>query len=196
MIRTQIHRASAYVPMPWKNGLGSTLEVARDTGEGLDGFGWRLSIADIDESNGFSAFAGYQRVISVLEGGGMVLEVDGTDTPPLLALEPFAFSGDSRVHCRLLKGAIRDFNLIYSPDLFGARLQWLRADEAQRILTSATTLLLFAAQSGVEVHLDNAACGVLGQYDCLHVERSAELAELQIHGGPSAFCCLIELERR
>ena len=54
------------------SGAGST-EIARDGGDGLDGFGWRLSIADVGESGGFSRFAGYQRIISVLEGGGMRL---------------------------------------------------------------------------------------------------------------------------
>ena len=81
--------------MPWKNGGGSTEEITRDAGAGLDGFGWRLSIADIAESGGFSSFSGYQRVITVLQGDGMTLCVDGEDTRPLLPLDPFAFSGES-----------------------------------------------------------------------------------------------------
>ncbi|UTW08061.1 HutD/Ves family protein [Pseudomonas benzenivorans] len=196
MNRTQIYRAATYVATPWKNGLGSTLEVARDAGEGLEGFGWRLSIADIDQANGFSSFSGYQRVITVLEGEGMRLEVDGEHSAPLLAFEPFAFSGDSSVHCQLLRGGIRDFNLIYSPERFAARLQWLRADETQRVFTSASTLLLFAAGDPVEVQLDGAPCATLGRYDCLRIERVAALAELQIQGGASAPCCLIELSPR
>jgi uncharacterized protein len=193
MNRTQLYRASTYVSTPWKNGLGSTLEVARDGGEGLDGFGWRLSIADIDESNGFSSFSGYQRVISVLEGAGMRLEVDGQLSAPLLAFESFAFSGDSHVHCHLLQGAIRDFNLIYSPARCSARLQWLPVGSAQRIHTSATTLLLFAAGGEVDARLDGAACDTLEQYDCLQIERPTGIAELRLAGSADARCCLIEL---
>lgn len=69
--------------MPWKNGGGSTEEITRDAGTGLEGFGWRLSIADIGESGGFSTFPGYERVISVLQGDGMTLTVDGQATRPL-----------------------------------------------------------------------------------------------------------------
>ena len=105
--------------MPWKNGGGSTEEITRDAGAGLDGFGWRLSIADIAESGGFSTFAGYQRVITVLQGDGMTLCVDGDDTRPLLPLDPFAFSGESQVSCTLLGG--RDSRL--QPDLRAAALQ-------------------------------------------------------------------------
>ena len=46
-------RAADYPRMPWKNGGGSTLEIVKDAGKGLEGFGWRLSIADIAESGGF-----------------------------------------------------------------------------------------------------------------------------------------------
>ena len=69
----KVLRAEDYPRMPWKNGGGSTEEITRDAGTGLDGFGWRLSIADIGESGGFSTFAGYERVITVLQGDGMTL---------------------------------------------------------------------------------------------------------------------------
>ncbi len=153
MSQIQLHRAAGYPRMPWKNGGGSTLEIARDQGEGLEGFGWRLSIADIGESGGFSAFTGYQRLISVLEGEGMRLQVDGLASRPLLPLDPFAFGGDSRVECELLAGAIRDFNLIYAPQRYGARLQWLSLERPQRLFSSATTLLLFSATCGATLLL-------------------------------------------
>lgn len=131
MSEFRILRAVDYPRMPWKNGAGSTEEIARDGGDGLDGFGWRLSIADVGESGGFSRFAGYQRIISVLEGGGMRLRVDGAESAPLRARQAFAFSGDSEVHCTLLDGAIRDFNLIYAPGAIaracngcGSRASW------------------------------------------------------------------------
>lgn len=53
MSQLKVLRAADYPRMPWKNGGGSTEEITRDTGIGLDGFGWRLSIADIGESGGF-----------------------------------------------------------------------------------------------------------------------------------------------
>ncbi|CAD5107321.1 HutD/Ves family protein [Zestomonas carbonaria] len=186
-------RAADYPRMPWKNGAGTTLEITRDAGEGLDGFGWRLSIADVGESGGFSAFTGYQRIITVLEGAGMRLTVDGVESRELRALDPFAFSGDSAVDCRLLDGAIRDFNLIYSPSRYRARLHWLRVDGAQRLFGSASTWLLFSAGDGLRVSLEGRDCGTLGRYDCLHVEREAGLAELCLAADGAVDCCLIEL---
>ena len=84
MSELTVLRAADYPRMPWKNGGGSTEEITRDAGEGLDGFGWRLSIADIGESGSFSRFDGYQRVITVLQGAGMHLQVDGEQSRALL----------------------------------------------------------------------------------------------------------------
>lgn len=194
MKRLSLLRATDYLRMPWKNGGGATAEIARDAGSGLDGFGWRLSLAEVDESGGFSRFSGYQRIITVLEGDGMRLDVEGVLSRPLRALDPFAFDGDSTVHCELLGGAIRDFNLIYAPAQYRARLHWLRVEGAQRLFSSAASVLLFAAGDGLELQLNGAACGVLGRYDCLHLERSGSLAELLLRAPSAVDCCLIELD--
>lgn len=197
MSQVQLHRAADYPRMPWKNGGGSTLEIARDQGEGLEGFGWRLSIADIGEAGGFSAFNGYQRIITVLEGQGMQLQVDAAVSRPLLPLDPFAFAGDSRVDCRLLGGAVRDFNLIYAPQRYAARLQWLAVQAPQRLFSSAGSLLLFNAGEALQVRLDGADCASLQRYDCLQIERAdGALAELQLQADVPGACCLIELSRR
>jgi environmental stress-induced protein Ves len=193
MTSSRLLRAADYPRMPWKNGAGSTLEIARDAGDGLDGFGWRLSIADVGESGGFSAFTGYQRVITVLEGAGMRLTVDGRPSRCLTALDAFAFDGGAAVSCELLDGPIRDFNLIYSPKRYAARLQWLRVEGEVRLFSSASTLLLFAAEAGVGVEIDGQSTQVMGRYDCLHLEAGGALAEVKLNGGA---CCLIELTPR
>lgn len=187
MSQLNVLRAANYPRMPWKNGGGSTEEITRDAGTGLDGFGWRLSIADIGESGGFSTFAGYQRVITVLQGPGMTLRVDGQDTRPLLPLDPFAFRGESQVSCTLLGGAIRDFNLIYAPDRYSARLQWLEGE--QRFFSSASTLLIFSVTPQVQVELGDGAPEILGLHDCLQLDGNAGLLEVAVTGQ----CCVIEL---
>jgi environmental stress-induced protein Ves len=189
MNQFNVLRAADYPRMPWKNGGGSTEEITRDAGTGLDGFGWRLSIADIGESGGFSTFAGYQRVITVLQGAGMTLTVDGQDMRPLLPLDPFAFSGESQVSCALLNGPIRDFNLIYAPDRYLARLQWLEGE--QRFFSSAATLLIFSVTDQLEVNVGNSAAQ-LGRHDCLKLDANAGLLEVAVSGQ----CCVIELTAR
>jgi len=185
MSAVKVWRATDYIRMPWKNGGGSTEEITRDAGTGLDGFGWRLSIADIAESGGFSTFAGYQRVITVIKGAGMVLTVDGEEQRGLLPLQPFAFSGESEVSCRLITGPIRDFNLIYSPQRYQARFQWI--DGVQRFFTTAQTVLVFSVADEVKV-LDQK----LGHHDCLQVDGNTGLLDLSLSGR----CCVIELTAR
>ena len=175
--------------MPWKNGGGSTEEITRDAGTGLDGFGWRLSIADIGESGGFSTFAGYERVITVLQGDGMSLTVDGQVTRPLLPLDPFAFSGESKVSCMLLGGPIRDFNLIYAPQRYSARLQWLAGE--QRFFSSAGTVLVFSICEALDVTVGNSV-SQLGRHDCLQFDGNTGLLEISVNGP----CCVIELAAR
>ncbi|UTL81621.1 HutD/Ves family protein [Pseudomonas putida] len=183
----QLLRAQDYPRMPWKNGGGFTEEITRDSGEGLEGFGWRLSIADIEASGGFSVFTGYQRIITVLQGDGMRLLVDGQASRPLLPFDAFAFAGQSQVSCKLLGGTIRDFNLIYSPQRYRSRLQWF--DGTSRLFSSAPTVLLFSGSNQVEVQLAGHDLERLGLYDCLRLEGNEALLELQVQGR----FCLIEL---
>lgn len=173
--------------MPWKNGGGFTQEITRDAGNELDEFGWRLSIADIEASGGFSCFAGYQRVITVLRGDGMRLSVDGRPSRDLLPFDAFAFDGKSQASCTLLGGPIRDFNLIYAPDRYRARLQWL--DGGSRLFTRASVILVFSGQQQLQVSVDAQAEQALELYDCLHLSGNNHLLELELTGR----CCVIEL---
>lgn len=196
MTQLSVLRATDYRKMPWKNGGGSTEEITRDEGEGLDGFGWRLSIADIEQSGGFSRFAGYQRIITVLQGAGMTLEVDGVTSEPLLPSDPFAFSGDSEVACTLLDGPIRDFNLIYHPARYSARLQWLDVRQPQRLFSSADCLLVFSAAEQLGVSVDGHPPQALERHDCLRLLGNGSLRELILFAPGASRCCLIELSRQ
>lgn len=100
---------------PWKNGGGVTREiVCQPPGADMDNFDWRVSIAHIARSGPFSAFAGVDRVITLLEGAGVRLHSsDGSfdhrlDTP----LVPFAFAGEAPVLGTLLGGDCHDLNVM------------------------------------------------------------------------------------
>jgi len=121
--------------MPWKNGGGTTTEIAIDPPDATVGgpFRWRLSIADVERSGPFSAFPGYERTIMVIAGRGMELAVG--DQPPHRIdrpFEPFVFSGDAPADCRLIEGPIRDFNLMVARSSLRSRLQVLRLDAGSR----------------------------------------------------------------
>lgn len=176
--------------MLWRNGLGSTLEIARDTPAGEEDWGWRVSLADVAQSGAFSPFAGMTRIISVIEGAGMVLNIDGAPAPELGCWEPLVFSGDAQVHCQLLDGPVRDFNLIYHADRYQADLTWLRV-EGQLQIDAPESCIVFCAQGALDVHAghEHAALGTL---DALRIEAGQVPSLLALQG--SAHVCLISLQ--
>jgi len=115
---------------PWKNGGGVTREiVCQPPGAGMDNFDWRVSIAHIASDGPFSAFAGIDRVITLLSGGGVhLLGDDGQVDHPLdRPLAPFAFAGEAVIHARLLAGDCQDFNVMTRRAVCSASLQVVRS---------------------------------------------------------------------
>ncbi|MSR62727.1 MAG: HutD family protein [Planctomycetes bacterium] len=124
----QLGAADARV-VPWKNGRGTTTELALwppdarfEHGE----FDWRLSLAPVDEPGPFSSFPGVERILTVTQGAGLVL-VHGADAPRarLRRLEPYRFSGDWSTSAELPYGPITDFNVLFRPERVRAEVQAL-----------------------------------------------------------------------
>jgi environmental stress-induced protein Ves len=102
-----------YRRMPWKNGGGHTTEIATfPSGSDFASFVWRASIADVLQDGPFSTFAGVDRTLVLLAGGGMRLTGEGTPIELRTAFQPIEFSGDTSLQCSLLAGPVRDFNLM------------------------------------------------------------------------------------
>ncbi|MFF8882268.1 HutD/Ves family protein [Streptomyces flaveolus] len=139
----QILRASERTPAPWKNGGGVTSEVAvHPQGAGTDDFGWRVSVADVARSGPFSTFDGVDRIITVVDGPGMALTVDGIPHVVDAPYEPFAFPGDAVTECRLLDGPIVDFNVMARRAGTTARVRVERAHTCVRPGTGTRVLTI------------------------------------------------------
>ncbi|WP_313623827.1 HutD family protein [Achromobacter sp.] len=192
----RLYRAADYPRMPWRNGGGTTQEVACNPGGNSASFEWRLSLADVAQDGGFSAFDGYQRIITVLEGKGIELTVDGQRQAPLEPRAAYAFSGDAQVTCRLLDGPIRDFNLIYAPARLHARLQWVRGAGPWVFHSSARSVLILNAGGALSLAVDGADHPLPSRYDCLHVERPDGLARYCLGAAGDIDACVIELSPR
>ncbi len=141
-------------PMPWKNGGGTTLELAVDPpGATLDtGFRWRISSAEVGSSGPFSPFPGLERWLLLLEGAGF--EIDFGARGRVAVTEPLAplrFSGDWPATATLLDGPCRDFNLMVDPRSCRAGLQILQLDTAHVLPLAAATTLVFVARGTVSV---------------------------------------------
>jgi environmental stress-induced protein Ves len=109
---SRVLRAGDHSRMPWANGGGTTYQVAAGPdGADLDSFDWRLSLADVDAGGPFSCFPGVERILMVVDGEGMELEVDGR-LVPLGPLDPVQFDGAADTSCTLTSGPTRDLNLM------------------------------------------------------------------------------------
>jgi environmental stress-induced protein Ves len=149
--------ASQHRSMPWKNGFGTTTEIAIDPPGGDLGsrFRWRLSIAAVQSSGPFSAFPGYERTIMLIDGGGMDLMV-GNDAPRRIdrAFEPFIFSGEAPVDCRLIEGPIRDFNLMVDRSRLQSRMQvWREISVTRSIDLASADHILHCFEGAVDLAL-------------------------------------------
>jgi len=110
---TGVYPAAAHVFRPWKNGGGETAEIlCWPEGAGFDDFTLRLSTARVDRSGPFSLFPGVDRVLTVIEGGAMVLTLDGTDHHLAPGSLPLAFAGDAPCTARLDGSPLLDFNVM------------------------------------------------------------------------------------
>jgi uncharacterized protein len=105
-------RRADYVSMPWRNGAGSTLEIMREPAAPA-AYGWRLSLATIAVSGPFSSYPGYRRSVTLIDGAGFQLVVDG-QSPAQLTMrgESLLFAGAAATQCALIQGPSTDLSLM------------------------------------------------------------------------------------
>jgi environmental stress-induced protein Ves len=114
---------SEFKSMPWKNGLGVTSEIEvfpKDADFSSGQFLWRLSSARVAATNQFSQFPGFDRLLTVTEGEGLLL-----NGQPLRQGQVHSFSGEELIHCKLLGQPVEDLGLIYRRDQVQARMEIL-----------------------------------------------------------------------
>ncbi|WP_336293811.1 HutD/Ves family protein [Bartonella sp. CB169] len=144
-------KASQYKVMPWKNGGGSTREVAlslNDHGE-MD---WRISIATISQSGPFSSFEGIDRTIALLDGDQVTLNVANQDTIVLdRSSQPFSFAGEASVDAILNGRETTDLNIMTRRKTWKHEMVRMDTDEENLLLNDAAYLLVvFNAEYEVE----------------------------------------------
>lgn len=115
-----IHK-DQFITTAWKNGGGVTHEIATDAPD----WGWRLSIAEVASDGPFSRFEGMARILTVITGAGLDLHHAG-GVIAARPMQPVAFSGDLAIDCHRVAGLVHDFNVIYDPKRYVARVQVLQ----------------------------------------------------------------------
>ena len=111
-----------YTRERWRNDLGWTREILRLPAGGAD-WALRLSIAEIEQDAGFSAFPGVERELVLLHGNGVRLRFEEGGTAEVLPPHGRArFAGEQPVHGELVDGPTHDFNLMWRRDVLRAEL--------------------------------------------------------------------------
>lgn len=136
--------------MPWKNGHGSTREIAvQPSGAGSGDFLWRVSLAEVDSAAPFSSFPGIDRQIVLLDGAGFTMMLDDGRMHALTTpFEPFEFAGEARVAVALAGGPTRDFNLMVNRARARGELQVWRGPG--RWIAGAGIVLVHAARGAID----------------------------------------------
>ncbi|KLK89717.1 hypothetical protein AA309_29825 [Microvirga vignae] len=154
-MKARVIRNEDLVRVPWKNGGGTTAEVAAfPEGSSLETFGWRVSMADVASDGPFSVFPGIDRTLIVIEGHGIELDVEGIAYPLDGASPKLSFSGDDMTMGRLLSGPIRDLNVMTRRGQFRHRTRFVEAGVA--LLADETCIAFLVALDGpFDVTLDS-----------------------------------------
>ena len=129
----------------------------------------------------------------MLDGQGIDPTGDGRAQTPLAPRQAYAFAGDAQVQCRLLNGPIRDFNLIYAPARWHARLQWVAGAGPWAFHSAASEVLVLTAGGALVVRINGAPHALPSRYDCLHAASSGGLAEYRLEAEAPLDACVIEL---
>ena len=149
-----------FLTMPWRNGLGSTIELLKQDLPGSDGFAWRLSMAEVTTDGEFSNFSGYDRTLLLLEGKGLTLDCSGSDgSAKHLAkhhlekpLQAARFKGEDPTFASLHDGPIKDFNIMTQRQACEARVVSAVHPAESTISVDADLLLIYAVDDELKLN--------------------------------------------
>jgi len=190
-MQARVIRQHDLVRVPWKNGGGTTAEVAAfPEGSNFETFGWRISMADVASDGPFSTFPGIDRTLIVVEGDGIELDVEGIAYPLDRTSPKLSFSGDDITTGRLLGGPIRDLNVMTRRGQFRHRTRLVGSGVA--LLSEDTAAAFLVALDGpFDVTLDSTIHSLQG-LDTLMLEATQDL--IQISGTGRAILVEIALD--
>lgn len=147
--------AKDYRTMPWKNGGGSTTELAIFPEQAsIDSFVWRLSTATVAQDGPFSHFSQIDRSLAILSGQAMILKASKeASSGSRLTQEsiPYRFRGEDPIYAELEAGTIVDLNLMTRRDACQHFMQRLSGGDHQVRAEDAQQVLLFCEKGNAQV---------------------------------------------
>lgn len=176
-------KAERHRRMPWKNGGGVTVEIAvYPEGASVDNFDWRISMATVASDGAFSIFPGIDRTLSVLEGDGIVLDIEGQTNPLTRHSAPLSFAADANSSARLIGSTIIDLNVMTRRGRFTHMVRRLPVGGTTLTQANGNPALLFCAEGQFGLTLASET-RKLEQYDCaVFTNCDGAVLELTGHG--------------
>jgi environmental stress-induced protein Ves len=167
---------ASLAPVPWKNGGGSTTEIVIEPpGAQFDDFDWRISLATITQDGPFSLFPGVDRTLALVEGPGLVLDIDdsrrfalgGDDT----VLE---FPGEAAINATLNGDATIDFNVMTRRDVCHHKFGQRTINGSSVFASRADRTVLFLADGeGLSLCSDDERIGMV-RFDAVVFDRETQ----------------------
>lgn len=130
-------------PQPWRNGLGTSREIAA-------GRGWSVGLAELEQDAPFSDYPGMDRIFTPIQGDPPPeLAFAGGPFTPCPLLIPFAFPGDVPTLSRIPARG-RAFNVIVARDHWRAAVEIRRTAAGQAVApVPADIALLHVIEGGL-----------------------------------------------
>ena len=172
---TQLIQYASLRPAPWKNGGGSTTEIAiAPAGATLEDFDWRVSLATIAQDGPFSVFPGIDRSLALVDGDGVLLDF-GDERFVLSPSEPLIeFAGEDAVHATVTGQHTTDFNVMTRRGQCRHRLELVVVKGTEALKRRGGTTLLFLAE-GESLTLSSARERIaMVRYDTLVIDTQED----------------------
>ncbi len=178
MLSSVLLSQSAYRVQAWKNGLGQTEEICRDSEEP---YRWRVSLATLEASGPFSQFPNYDRSLVHL-GTAPIHFKHGEKRKIVPPFTPYSFRGEDETSVEVNAPGL-DFGLIVKRQAARGSIYTSRALEKEELQfpLPAQEHFLFCCTGSLEVFEPNSQRRwTLEPRDCLWVTRRGDTEYLNL----------------
>ena len=156
--------------VPWRNAQGSTTELIVKKLPSDENFIWRLSAAGVCNDGDFSDFSGYDRILVLTEGNGVVLNHSNGQKDNLLRRFDFAsFSGDLKTFAKLVNGPVKDFNVMTRRDYCFSQVVVFKTHGTHDLNVDSSHLLVYAVDEDIDMEAGKTTGIKLQSGNLLHV---------------------------
>lgn len=166
----RVVRSGAGEETIWKNGQGRSWSLGRSEPSAGQDHDWSVTIAVLQDEREFSSYPGIHRTLSVIEGAGMQLRLEGREVLLKQTTQPFAFEGETRIVGDVVaQKPVMDFNVLTRRSVCNHSSVRLEVSGESAIACEADVLVVYV-QATLE-HIRIAELDLqLGQGDTLFIE--------------------------